>query len=152
MFKSREQDLIGHAPVDGMPGWRAAALTHAQIAPAEPPAAVRTTDGLSETWEHWRSELSKRIAALDLAPDLAEQIGSRRWFRGLGTLIGLSGAALAFWPGFAPLEAAPATRVNDSVRDEFRSQMIMPLALGGDSGRHMGATDAVRPLAAAPER
>lgn len=152
MFKSREQDLVGHAPVDGVPGWRAAALTHAQIAPAEQPAVVRRADRLSHRWEHWRCELGERIAALDLAPDLAEGIGSRRWFRGLGTLIGLSGAALAFWPGFAPLEAAPATRVNDSVRDEFRSQMIMPLALGADSGRHMGATEAVRPLAAAPER
>ncbi|MCB2089585.1 MAG: M23 family metallopeptidase, partial [Sphingomonadaceae bacterium] len=38
------------------------------------------------------------------------------------------------------------------VRDEFRSQMILPLALGADSGRHMGATDAVIPLKSAPER
>ena len=30
--------------------------------------------------------------------------------------------------------------IDDPVRDEFRSQMIMPLALGADSGRRMGAT------------
>lgn len=42
--------------------------------------------------------------------------------------------------------------VDDTVRDEFRSQMIMPLALGGDSGRHMGATRSVVALASAPER
>ena len=43
-------------------------------------------------------------------------------------------------------------RIDDRVRDEFRSQMIQPLALGGDTGRRMGATPAVQPLAAAPER
>ena len=42
--------------------------------------------------------------------------------------------------------------IDDPVRDEFRSQMIMPLALGADSGRRMGATAAVLPLRSAPER
>jgi murein DD-endopeptidase MepM/ murein hydrolase activator NlpD len=37
-------------------------------------------------------------------------------------------------------------------REEFRSQSIAPLALGADSGRHMGATPRVSPLADAPER
>src|SRR3546814_10866544 len=36
--------------------------------------------------------------------------------------------------------------------NEARAQMIVPLALGADTGRHMAATDAVRPLAQAPER
>lgn len=30
--------------------------------------------------------------------------------------------------------------------------MIVPIAYGGDTGRHMAATDAVRPLAQTPER
>ncbi|MXO55675.1 peptidoglycan DD-metalloendopeptidase family protein [Altererythrobacter gangjinensis] len=89
---------------------------------------------------------------LDLAPDLAEAIGSGRWFRGVGTLVGLSALALAMWPDFSPLEAAPAMELDDSARDEFRSQMIMPLALGADSGRHMGATPSVKQLENAPER
>jgi murein DD-endopeptidase MepM/ murein hydrolase activator NlpD len=42
--------------------------------------------------------------------------------------------------------------IDTAVRDEFRSQMIMPLALGGDSGRRMGATQTVVPLVSAPER
>ena len=54
-----------------------------------------------------RDRLSERLSAIDLAPDLSEAIGSRRWFRGAGTLVGLSALALAFWPTFAPLEAAP---------------------------------------------
>jgi murein DD-endopeptidase MepM/ murein hydrolase activator NlpD len=99
-----------------------------------------------------RGRLYRRIEALDLAPDLAEDIGSKRWFRGAGTLLGLSAIALAFWPDFAPLEAAQPMAIEAAQRDEFRSQMIMPLALGADSGRHMGATDEVVPLRAAPER
>ncbi|MDG2003962.1 MAG: M23 family metallopeptidase, partial [Novosphingobium sp.] len=38
------------------------------------------------------------------------------------------------------------------IRDEFRSHMIMPMALGSDSGRHMGATPDVLSLKSAPER
>ena len=36
--------------------------------------------------------------------------------------------------------------------DEIRSQMMTPLALGADSGRRMGPTDAVAPLRETPER
>src|SRR3546814_12945934 len=36
--------------------------------------------------------------------------------------------------------------------NEARGQMIVPLAFGGDTGRHMAATDAVRPLTQTPER
>lgn len=99
-----------------------------------------------------RARLTLGIGRDILAMDLARNIGSARWFRGTATLIGLSALALAAWPGFSPVEAAPAMRIDDRVRDEFRSQMIMPLALGADSGRRMGATLAVTELARAPER
>lgn len=152
MFRFRDDDAPGMGPMDGAPGWRAAALTHAQIAPDEGSRWSARLRDAGTRIECWRARAEQRLARVDLAPDLAEAIGSRRWFRGLGTFVGLSAFSLALWPGFAPLEAAPATRVDDAVRDEFRSQMIMPLALGGDSGRRMGATLAVTPLAAAPER
>ena len=96
--------------------------------------------------------LVERLAEFDWNPDLANGIGSRRWFRGLATMIGLGAAAIAFWPGIAPVSAAPSVRLDGPGRDELRSQMIAPLALGADSGRHMAATAAVRPLRAAPER
>ncbi len=145
MFTSHgDIDGSGDQSRTGGPGQSAAALTHDQILPQI------TLPRLS--FSALAQKLSSRIAELDLAPDLGADIGSPRWFRGLGTLVGLTILALAFWPSFAPLEAAPPAHIDDAVRDEYRSQMILPLALGADSGRHMGATALVEPLTAAPER
>lgn len=121
-------------------------------APARTVRRRRSAASLTKSNGNWRRALSARLSRADLAPDLGQDIGSRRWLRGLGTLVGLSAIAIAAWPGFSAVEAAPAMQIDDRVRDEFRSQMIMPLGLGGDSGRHMGATPLVKPLAAAPER
>lgn len=106
----------------------------------------------SASFSSLRDKVYRRIESFDIAPDLGADIGSKRWFRGLGTFVGLSIVALAFWPDFAPLEAASPLPEDASIRSEYRSQMIMPLGLGADSGRRMGPTDLVRPLAQAPER
>ena len=153
MFKSREQ-LAGRfgareafAPAHGAP----AALSLAQAIPA-----TRLRRSARKDWRQLAHELRyDHLPALrdtDWVPDLALDIGSSRWLRGMATMIGLSATALLFWPSFDAVEAAPTMRVDGAVRDEFRSQMIMPLALGADSGRRMGATAAVIPLANAPER
>ncbi len=142
-----------------------AQLTHAQIlddgalddevqftrGPSSHRRISRITS-FSSRYGEWRSRLSSRLASADWAPDLANDIGSRRWLRGVATLLCLSAVAVAAWPGFSAVEAAPAMRIDDGIRDEFRSQMIMPLALGADSGRRMGATFAVAELDSAPER
>lgn len=112
----------------------------------------RRASSLAQAYGSWRGSVSARLSRLDLAPDLGSDIGSRKWLRGVATLVGLSALAIGFWPGFSAVEAAPAMRIDDRVRDEFRSQVIQPLALGADSGRRMGATPAVQPLASAPER
>lgn len=96
--------------------------------------------------------LALDLAQVDWAPDLAEAIGSRRWFRGLATMLGLILAALALWPDANALSAPPAMPLDSVAREEFRSQMIQPLALGADSGRHMAPTAAVIRAAAMPER
>jgi murein DD-endopeptidase MepM/ murein hydrolase activator NlpD len=113
--------------------------------------AARFTSA-GERYEAWRLDASHWFDRLDLAPDLAEDIGSRRWLRGLGTMVGLGVVALAFWPDLTPLEARPAMPAGVDVDSEMRSQMILPLALGADSGRRMGPTQAVIPLKSAPER
>ena len=113
---------------------------------------VTRVSGFAERYDEWKLAASRWFDSLDLAPDLAEDIGSRRWFRGLGTMVGLGAVALAFWPDLTPLEARPAMPQDEEVQSELRSQMIMPLALGADSGRRMGPTEQVIPLKSAPER
>ena len=163
LFKSREQ-LAGRfgtreafAPAHAAP----AALSLAQAIPASldqalPTETVKLRRGRRKDWRQLAHELRydhlPALRDVDWVPDLALDIGSTRWLRGMATMVGLSATALFFWPSFDAVEAAPAMRVEGGVRDEFRSQMIMPLALGGDSGRRMGATAAVIPLANAPER
>ena len=92
------------------------------------------------------------LAKLDWAPDLADQIGSKRWFRGLATMLGLMLAAFSLWPDTGAIAAPPTMPLDTNARDEFRSQMIQPLALGGDSGRHMAPTMQLVRAAGVPQR
>jgi murein DD-endopeptidase MepM/ murein hydrolase activator NlpD len=147
LFKDRD----GEAQHHGAHG-AAVALSRAQILGEPAPERLVRFASLAERYEQWRQHASTALSGIDFAPDLARDIGSRRWLRGVATLVGLAALAMTGWPDFAPLEAAPAMRLDDSARDEFRSQMIMPLALGADSGRHMAATREVVPLKDAPER
>nr|WP_240048884.1 M23 family metallopeptidase [Parerythrobacter lutipelagi] len=152
MYKPREIDEAGEAGQDSDASWRTVALAHSQIVDDSRPRTLQRAVSLRERYDEWRFTASEKLSQLDLAPSLAESIGSRRWFRGVGTFLGLSACALAMWPDFSPVEAAPAMEIDKAAQDEFRSQMIMPLALGADSGRQMGATPVVEELARAPER
>lgn len=158
MFKPREHAEYGVGQTEGGKASAAAALSHAQVVPQEalpepaPAGFSALLQQLHERLSALKTEIETRCNTIELAPDLAEDIGSARWFRGLGTMLGLSLAAISFWPDFSALEAATAMPIGTAERDEFRSQMIMPLALGADSGRHMGATAAVVPFAGTPER
>ena len=139
MFKPREFTGFGHA---------APLAVAAAIAPVAAPVAA---PGKSI------AVLVTRIKAVDLAqvdwaPDLAEQIGSKRWFRGLVTMLGLMLAAFSLWPDTSALAAPPAMPLDTNARDEFRSQMIQPLALGGDSGRHMAPTGLLVRATGMPQR
>ncbi|MHA6767483.1 peptidoglycan DD-metalloendopeptidase family protein [Sphingobium ummariense] len=100
----------------------------------------------------WRERIRDWAEDVELVPDLGQRIGSLTWFRGLATCFSLCATALYLSPGFQPVPGAPEPLMPDARYDEVRSQMITPLALGADSGRHMGATDAVQPLAETPER
>jgi murein DD-endopeptidase MepM/ murein hydrolase activator NlpD len=112
-----------------------------------PPEAGRLRT-LSERLSSWR----RACDPSEWVHDLAEDIGSHRWYRGLATMLGLALLALAFWPDFSRLEAAPVMHVDSVVESEFRSQTILPLALNGRNSRHTAASALVVPVAAAPER
>lgn len=130
-----------HEPIAGMSG-NAAALTMSQA------VSLRRTAAEAEPHATWRD----RLAQLDLVPDLGDNIGSAEWWRGLATLTLLCGTAIATFPGIQPLRTAGTPALDAADFNEARAQMIVPLALGGDTGRHMAATDAVRPLTQTPER
>ncbi|WP_229736336.1 M23 family metallopeptidase [Novosphingobium endophyticum] len=167
MFKELDGDAGIHAG-EGYSGGAAQApsLSHAQALPdaalVESPPLPRLEANRIEQepaplpWrarlDKWKHDIEAWCHNVELAPDLAADIGSPRWYRGLATLFGLSAAAVAFWPSFSAVEAATPIPFNDRIRDEFRSQTIAPLALGGDSGRKMGASPLVHPLARVPER
>jgi murein DD-endopeptidase MepM/ murein hydrolase activator NlpD len=120
-----------------------AALSMAQAVPMARAALPSETPP-----SRWRDALGH----LELVQDLGADIGSRRWWLGLGTLALLCGAAVMTFPGFraVPGAATPAFDAKDF--DEARAQIITPIAYGSDTGRRMAATDAVRPLAQTPER
>ena len=92
-----------------------------------------------------------RLSSIDLAPDLGQAIGSRRWWRGMGTLGGLIAAVWALSPGIRPV-LARTPGGDERVASALSAQAITPLALGADTGRRMAATGAVRALADTPER
>lgn len=101
---------------------------------------------------HWRERLRDWAEEVNLVPDLGQRIGSAEWFRGAFTCAALCAAAISLSPGFEPIPGTSEPQLTQRQFDEARAQMIAPLALGADTGRHMGATDAVAPLRETPER
>ncbi len=97
---------------------------------------------------HWR----ERVADLDLVVDLGARIGSREWWRGLATCTFLCGGMIATTPGLSPLPGTVPATLPEAQWQEARALGFSPLALGGDTGRRMAATDAVEPLVDTPER
>ncbi|WP_395392434.1 M23 family metallopeptidase [Novosphingobium sp. BL-8A] len=156
LFKALEH---GGEIAAGEGGGHVAALSHAQVVPepAAPESPARELPAqskprLTDRIEGWKRDIEHWCHRVEIAPDLACDIGSRRWLRGMATMLGLSVAACAFWPDFSTVEAATTAPLAARERDEFRSQTIAPLALGADAGRHMGASPLVRPLGSVPER
>lgn len=113
---------------------------------------TRTPKSLTERSLNWRTRIEYWAEDVNLTPDLGSNIGSLQWFRGAATCFALCLTAISLKPDFAPLPAASGPVMTAASYDEIRSQMLTPLALGADSGRHMGPTDAVAPLNETPER
>lgn len=98
------------------------------------------------------SDLLDRALHAELIVDLGRGIGSPLWWRGLGTLALLIGAAGTLslrapaLPGQAP-RALTLAQVEEAAADA-----IAPLALGGATGRGVAPSRRAVPLAEAPER
>lgn len=100
----------------------------------------------------WRGRIEDWAHEVDLVPDLGRDIGTVHWWRGLLTCLTLCGTMLYVAPGMEPVPGRAPAALTTGQFDQLRSQMVMPLALGADSGRHMGPTDAVARLTETPER
>ncbi|WP_309621558.1 M23 family metallopeptidase [Novosphingobium sp.] len=147
MFKPRDVPQFGQ----GGPAFGAATLTRAQEYREAPPVPAGAAPPPQGRLAQLRTTAA-RITEQDWTCDLAEDIGSVRWFRGLGVLLALGFAALVQWPDAKAMAALPAMPVDAGAREEFRVQMIQPLALGADSGRRMAATAALAPAQGVAER
>jgi murein DD-endopeptidase MepM/ murein hydrolase activator NlpD len=93
-----------------------------------------------------------RFDNFDFTPDLGAEIGTKTWWRGLATCTALCLASWMLAPSFRPLPGTVPAAMPAAAFDETRAQSIAPLAWGGDTGRKMGATDAVQALTGTPER
>ena len=100
----------------------------------------------------WHDGIRDRAGGIELVTDLGARIGSAEWLRGLITCTALCAGAWALTPSFKPFAVPSEAGFTESHWDEARAIGIAPLAYGGDTGRRMGATDAVQPLAETPER
>ncbi len=93
-----------------------------------------------------------RFRRLDIAWDLAEDIGSRRWWRGLGLLLGLIAFALLCAPGLSPVEAAQPAWLDGEARAQLAQQAFRPLSARPLPLHQIGGGMQVMAVAEAPER
>jgi hypothetical protein len=143
---------FGRARTGSAPTRRAPILRSVEPPPPPLPAFRESAHPLARRWDVWCCKVEALSLQRPLVEDLAANLGSASWFRGLGTLVGLIVLALMFWPRLAPLEAAPLMALDEASQAEFRAQSLRPFAAGATQGRHFAAKDMVVRLAAAPER
>ena len=96
--------------------------------------------------------MDQALARLDYAPDLAEDIGSGRWLRGLGVMLAAGAMSLAFWPSLGPVPAAPPAHIDAAAAYQFTTQRIAALAAPTRVIPRIGLSADVNPVAFAPER
>ncbi len=89
---------------------------------------------------------------LDFTVDLAADLFSRRWWRGLASLALLTGASAVLAPRFQPLPGGRPARVSEAEEAQFAAAGIGSAAEGSRTGLAMAPVAAVEFLASAPER
>lgn len=94
----------------------------------------------------------RRATDIDLVVDLGADLFSRRWWRGLGTLLLLCGTVAFLAPGFEPLAGGTPAPMGEVESEQMASLAIAPLNAGSQTGLRMAETAAVEPLSQAPER
>lgn len=99
------------------------------------------------------TRIGKRLASLDLVPDLGADIGSPTWFRGAATCAALCAATWMLSPSFdRPIAGIVPAPLSGEAEQAQQAQAIAPLAKGSRTGVHVAATSLVKPLTDTPER
>lgn len=99
------------------------------------------------------ARIGKRLATLDLVPDLGADIGSPTWFRGAATCAALCAATWMLSPGFdRPIVGVVPAALTGEANEAQQAQAIAPIAKGSRTGAHVAATNLVKPLTDTPER
>jgi murein DD-endopeptidase MepM/ murein hydrolase activator NlpD len=124
------------------------------------------SDGLREGWIGRDGTMAAFATPLARAPapfghkpppfsllvDLRRDMGSRRWWRGLGTLAALTGALVATAPGLEPLPVPDAPPLEAEPALEWRVAGADQLGAAHRTTLRMAADARVEPIAQAPER
>ncbi|WP_419816768.1 M23 family metallopeptidase [Glacieibacterium sp.] len=98
------------------------------------------------------NRVAHRLSALDLRIDLGDRIGSRDWWRGAATVIALTAVTIFAGTLPVPLPVAVDAPMTAAQADDARPDTILPLALGGTTGRFVAPGRQVEAMAEAPER
>lgn len=98
------------------------------------------------------SAVERQFTRHPLVSDLAEDIGSAEWLRGVFTLVVLIVLALAARPAFELPHARSGAWLDEAQQSEWRSLAIKPWQRGAGQGRHFAAGEAVVRLDNVPER
>ena len=88
----------------------------------------------------------------DLAIDLAEDLFSARWWRGLATLAALIIATVFLAPRFGAIPAGHPAFVTEAEEAEFSAVGVASTSEGSATGMAMAPTSAVETLSSAPQR
>jgi murein DD-endopeptidase MepM/ murein hydrolase activator NlpD len=126
-----------------------------QRAGGAPLAVVSTDTILRRTSEARRLRLrfnKASVPAADLVVDLGTEIGTAHWFRGATTCALLCYATWSLAPEVRALPGTSPAPMPQAHNVEAAALAIAPLALGSDTGKRTIPTEAVQPLAQAPER
>ena len=93
-----------------------------------------------------------KLGDLDLVVDLGTDLFSRRWWRGLGTLLLLCGTVAFMAPDLGPIEGGRPAPQGQVEAEQMEALGIAPLSAGSQTGLRMAETAFVEPLSQAPER
>ena len=88
----------------------------------------------------------------NLVVDLGTDLFSRRWWRGVATLMTLCSMVALLAPDVGPIAGGRPAMLDGGEAEQLAAVGIAPIMAGSSTGLPMTETAAVEPLASAPER